>query len=865
MSHLLHPPQTSGIHQSSFASLQLEQVLDDLAARFIVNLPQEELESMDRVCFQIEQAHWYYEDFIRPTASNPSLLPSYSLKAFSLLMFKSCPLLHDLVPQHQTIWESFMKYKERVPVCGAVLINEWWDKVLLVKGWTKGSAWSFPRGKINKQEPEAMCAVREVLEETGFDLSPYFPPEQLDPSYIEPEGQERHPYYVELVIREQKIRLYFVPGVSESTRFETRTRKEISKIDWFRLSDLPTWSKDANSGGKKKGSSARTKGELANGKQAKFYMVTPFISHLKLWIDRNKPKNIPVRPGDPPAPFSPPPFSPPSVSAPSRSPILVGGRVLKPWVAGDFETSTEEEETTTDEDDGVVEGARRQAWETTQQGTQALEALFFGSPPQSQRPPLPSHEPPQPHFPSANDDTPPLRPLPVPTTQPVYASSGSVNSFFTATPPQVAYERQQSFVQPKPKSSSNQQARLLELFSGQGGTPPPHAQQPQGSYAQGNLVGMLEGMALASPSPLPPLASTSHPTFRQQQTPSDMQQEHDLSQAPQFPPHAHPELYHHAASPLTAHASLLFSAQPPPETLSAPPRAPITVTELEESQRKEKHDALLRALLTVAAKSPPRKVDLELEQSSSFTNCTRGSGYRGTPEDVERLFRPAAGASSSAPLAGQAVDYNGWPLPTPPASSQPPPPPQPVQQSHPPTSKGSLLSILNKPPSKAEPAPPPPPLQPTPLTQQHPSFTHAPPPYPTHRLPAAPYAAPPALQPSFPSAVADQPYPSSLQPPQVTLPTSFAGHVPPGAPYPPQYPTYPAPLQTRPPLPHPSYLPPNPAQQPFPFPFATHPPPTGAQQVLPQQLVPQTQAPPHPAGAGRGNAGQLLGLFNSRT
>lgn len=50
------------------------------------------------------------------------------------------------------------------------------------------------------------------------------------------------------------------------------------KIDWFRLSDLPTWSKDAHSGGKKKGSSARTKGELANGKQAKFYMVTPFIS-----------------------------------------------------------------------------------------------------------------------------------------------------------------------------------------------------------------------------------------------------------------------------------------------------------------------------------------------------------------------------------------------------------------------------------------------------------------------------------------------------------------------------------------------------------------------------------------------------------
>lgn len=62
------------------------------------------------------------------------------------------------------------------------------------------------------------------------------------------------------------------------TRTTTNIHLPSQKIDWFRLSDLPTWSKDANSGGKKKGSSARTKGELANGKQAKFYMVTPFIS-----------------------------------------------------------------------------------------------------------------------------------------------------------------------------------------------------------------------------------------------------------------------------------------------------------------------------------------------------------------------------------------------------------------------------------------------------------------------------------------------------------------------------------------------------------------------------------------------------------
>ncbi|GAA6051562.1 hypothetical protein JCM3770_003473 [Rhodotorula araucariae] len=545
---MAYPPPAPAFtaHQSSFASLQLSAILDDLAARFIVNLPADELESMDRVCFQIEQAHWYYEDFVRPMASNPSLLPSYSLKAFSLLMFKSCPLLHDLVPQHARIWTSFMQYKERVPVCGAVLINEYWDKVLLVKGWTKGSSWSFPRGKINKEEPEAMCAVREVLEETGFDLTSFFPPAQLHPSYIEPEGQERVPYYVELVIREQKIRLYFVPGVSERTRFETRTRKEISKIEWFSLSDLPTWSKEvangAGAGRKGKGSgasAARTKSELSGGRQAKFYMVTPFISHLKLWIDRNKPRNLPPRPAASFLSPSPAPARGPSPE-PDGSPVLFGGRVLKPWSAEDDPTShlpsegehADGDESTEDEfaSDGPrarerdVPPHQRVAWETMQQGTDALQAFFFGTP-----------------------EAVPARPLPVPTQQHATptGSSPSAAATVTATPPQLAYERQQSFLQPVPKPS-NQQSKLLELLGGAPAapTPPPPS--------TGTLVGRVEDLTLASPSPL-------------------------------------------AYAPLSP--ATVAAAQPaPPQHFGA----------LHDDQKREKHDALLRALLSVAAKSPPR-------------------------------------------------------------------------------------------------------------------------------------------------------------------------------------------------------------------------------------------------------------------
>ena len=35
-----------------------------------------------------------------------------------------------------------------------------------------GGTWGFPKGKINQDEDPAQCAVREVMEETGYDSSP---------------------------------------------------------------------------------------------------------------------------------------------------------------------------------------------------------------------------------------------------------------------------------------------------------------------------------------------------------------------------------------------------------------------------------------------------------------------------------------------------------------------------------------------------------------------------------------------------------------------------------------------------------------------------------------------------------------------
>ncbi|KAL1737217.1 Dcp2, box A domain-containing protein [Schizophyllum commune] len=245
-----------------------EDVIEDLSSRFILNLPPDELESLERVSFQVEQAHWYYEDFIRE--QNPSL-PSLHLKKFSHMLFHECEALQQWSGQHEEAYKKFLAYKTQVPVCGAIMLNSSMDKCVLVKGWKQNSAWSYPKGKINETEPTLDCAIREVLEETGYDIT-----SEVD----------KHSC-CEINVRGQQVALFVVPGVPEDFPFETRTRKEIGDIKWFRLTDLPGWRKNSP----------------ANPK--KFYLTQQFNSHLKRYINAQPRSRKAARPIVQPSPHYP--------------------------------------------------------------------------------------------------------------------------------------------------------------------------------------------------------------------------------------------------------------------------------------------------------------------------------------------------------------------------------------------------------------------------------------------------------------------------------------------------------------------------------------------------------------------------------
>eukprot|EP00794_Sanderia_malayensis_P009904 gene9904-10917_t len=232
-----------------------KEILEDLCSRFLINIPEEERKDLVRMCFQVELAHWFYLDFYRQ--EDPSL-PGCGLQKFMEIIFSEFQFLNKSNSDLQEIYTEWKKYKFQVPVFGAILLDESLENCVLVRGCHKRISWGFPKGKVNKDEKGHNCAIREVSEETGLDITNYIDSEE----------------YLEKSFHDHQVRLYIVPAISSMTDFEPKTRGEIAEIKWFPIDALPVHKKD---------NTPRVKLGLSPNS---FFMVQPFVKDLRKWISQ---------------------------------------------------------------------------------------------------------------------------------------------------------------------------------------------------------------------------------------------------------------------------------------------------------------------------------------------------------------------------------------------------------------------------------------------------------------------------------------------------------------------------------------------------------------------------------------------------
>ncbi|KAL6450081.1 DCP2 mRNA-decapping enzyme subunit 2 [Candida maltosa Xu316] len=231
--------------RNGLANQTLDRVLEDLLVRFVINAPEEDLSSIERIMFQIEEAQWFYADFVRQL--NPDL-PPMKMKSFCAKILEKCPLVWQWGDPQEAL-SKFGKYKSTIPVRGVALFNKELNKVVLVKG-TESNTWSFPRGKISKDESDIDCAVREVEEETGFNCRHLINENDC----------------VERNIRGKNYKIYFVKNVPEDTVFET-PKYEISQIQWFDIKAIQKKNKTNPNA---------------------FFIVGTIFKPMMKWINKNK-------------------------------------------------------------------------------------------------------------------------------------------------------------------------------------------------------------------------------------------------------------------------------------------------------------------------------------------------------------------------------------------------------------------------------------------------------------------------------------------------------------------------------------------------------------------------------------------------
>ncbi|KYN00508.1 mRNA-decapping enzyme 2, partial [Cyphomyrmex costatus] len=213
--------------------------------RFFLPIPQNWENDLMVYCCQVEKAHWSYLD---DYCTDPQVT-FYNINQFAGIIFKYVPFLQDYASQCDAELIRWDKFKRKLPTYGAIIFNTDMTKVLLVQSYWGKNKWGFPKGRIDYNELPHQCAIREIWEETGFNIT-----NMIDPNV-----------YFESTIKGKIVRLYIIEGVSTETVFQPQTRQEIIKVDWFDIENLPVR--------RCKWNFCRNLRKNAN----EFSMVTPFV------------------------------------------------------------------------------------------------------------------------------------------------------------------------------------------------------------------------------------------------------------------------------------------------------------------------------------------------------------------------------------------------------------------------------------------------------------------------------------------------------------------------------------------------------------------------------------------------------------
>ena len=184
---------------------------------------------------QLESAYWYWID----NYMDESLVLRTRFHTFIDYVLPAMKIIKNLHLDSYSMVNKYKAEKNSIPSFGAILLDKSLKKTLLVRNQ---KSWAFPGGKFEKERDTdgTQCAIREVLEEIGYDISKEIDSKEniiecLNNPYSYTESQEK------IIVDVPKFTtLYIIPNIDDKTKFKSGNHKEIRHIKWFNIDDIPT-------------------------------------------------------------------------------------------------------------------------------------------------------------------------------------------------------------------------------------------------------------------------------------------------------------------------------------------------------------------------------------------------------------------------------------------------------------------------------------------------------------------------------------------------------------------------------------------------------------------------------------------------
>lgn len=213
--------QYNYIYYPTYTSTIPNDLLEDILQRYIYHLTTEELENKIQVMFQLQYAYWFYMD--ECVHNDPYLVKMGEIE-FIKYMVKHSLFLCVYIKNIDEALKEWKEYVGKIPVYGSILIDKSMTKCVLLNICIEGKYHnSFPKGKVDKNESPIECAIRETLEETGYNIS----------------SKIKEDCYISTIIKGKYVRLYLIFDVNTNYVFLPKTKGEIESINWYSIDNLP--------------------------------------------------------------------------------------------------------------------------------------------------------------------------------------------------------------------------------------------------------------------------------------------------------------------------------------------------------------------------------------------------------------------------------------------------------------------------------------------------------------------------------------------------------------------------------------------------------------------------------------------------